>query len=235
VARKSKEAANGRVDQLAWKVDRNGYELSADGSRIVRRGGELRTYVPDNEHPSPHYLLANLAGQILQPGVAAAKTGFRVVPFWKRRFSDETAALLAWVNEYGFLGSLESKADALSESVAYISQQRRTLSGFYAFDMEPLPALANTFNAHVAPDLTLRLVEARRGGFETRIVPRSLVAWAWVRVAAEIEHGIRWINCGYCRKPMAIGKGFFREDKTLCSASCRVSDYRRNQRKRSKK
>ncbi len=77
-----------------WRKDADGYAL--DGEKIVRRGGRMIEYDPATVRPALHRVFAEL------------------------RSHD---ALLAFVNEYGFLGSDRTGADAESEDVSYIAKQ----------------------------------------------------------------------------------------------------------------
>lgn len=226
----TRSRAAGAVHAFRWKVDQDGYDLSADGKQIVRRMGRLAEYAPDAEEPSPHMLFARLPRQILRSKEETAVLAPADSPLWAQRFPDEKAALLAFVNRFGFLSSTEAKA----EPIDYLDRQLGHFAIFFDFGYEdPATAgIAERYNKEVPPQMTLHLEpvpgegrRTRRGGrqkYRIRVLPQTLGGWLWVRVAEDIEAGVLWRNCGYCRKPIDAG-GRYRSMARFCSDSCRAT------------
>lgn len=213
-----------------WWIDEDGYDLSDDGQRIVRRGGPMRAYRPDDAEPAPHYLFAQVHVQLLPTEVdedRLPRAERRNPPFWARRFDSEPEALLAFVREFGFLGGLDHGADVRSETVDYIATQQRHLSVFYDFGIKPLEGSpVDSFNRHVVPDMTVRLEEDDDGARHVRVLPRTLLAWMYLQVAEEIAAGTTWAECRWCSKPFPRGggrtRGVQRADASYCSPRCRT-------------
>ena len=223
---------------FTWRKDSHGYDLSGDGQLITRRGGPLVAYDPAAFEPPLHFVFGSLRKQILHPGEAApAESDF--MPFARRRFNSEPQALLAFVNEYGFLGSTEWGADgrAGTEPVDYLVRQCAALSAFFDFATINPKTIQGIFSQH-APSMGLRLAHTR-GEYRIYLEPSTLLAWMWMRVATDAVGGLRWRGdpCLYCMTPMPRGPGGYRPQARFCSDKCRVYFNRadkQEQRKRSK-
>lgn len=204
--------------RFSWRKDRDGYDIDRTGPvhRILRRGGELVEYIPDECNPLPHVVLANLHTQLEKfrfPGRGIASE------FWARVFENWETALLGFVNEYGFLGSQNYKTEGLAgaETLDHLMTQASSLRKF--FELKPdAKSDAATFNSFASPRLNLRAHKDKQGNRIEIYIPATLLDWIWVR--SWQTSGIGY--CTHCLKPMALGKNFQRSDKEFCSVSHRV-------------
>ena len=221
---------------LRWHRDALGYDLSLDGSSIVRRHGAMSMpYEPESVSPPLHLTFANLGRQVLDPEEEVDPILLDPsTPFHQRRFVDEPHALLAFVREYGFLGSARWRDDVPSEPLDYISKHRAHLSAFLAFsDEQAGERAAESFNTLVPP-VSLRIVRARAGGFRIGLQPESLIAWMWLRIARDFASGVRYDTepCRWCGQPFASGTpapGVRRKNSKFCSDNCRKEKWRHDQ------
>lgn len=227
------------VSSLTWAVDSAGYEFSPDGVCIRRRGGAMREYQLEyrpapvdsalDAPPSPHFVFADLnrsQRSLLKkqpPGKRRATE-----PFWSKVFPDDRATLLAFVNEYGFLGYLNSGPEVREESAEHLLRLQTQLSQFYAFGMEsPDPRAGQSpeqaFNGYVqrigVSNLSWRVGPAADGSTQVQAVPQSFVSWMWLRAARDMTENIDWHFCLQCGKPMSLGDAYSRSAER-CSASC---------------
>lgn len=218
---------------LEWRKDAQGYDMSPDGASILRRQGPmLHAYEPDLVTPPLHLTFADLGSRIVQPDELVDPSATQPdTHFSERRFTSENEALLAFVREYGFLGSATWGADVAQESLDYLSTQRRNLSAFLAFSRDmPGDALAAAFNAAVPP-MSLRMVRARAGGFRIGLQAQSLIGWMWLRAARDFANGVRYDSepCKWCGKPFVSGvpsPGVRRTNAKFCSDNCRKEHWR---------
>lgn len=230
--------------KFRWAVDSKGYALSKDGRKIVRKGGRMDYYSPDDLDPSPHYFLGNLRGQILELGeIFEPETKDR---FWRKRFETFGDAVLSFVSKFGMLGVGTNGVDSKSESIADIEKQQWRLSLFMDFGADPGKTPVESFNRWVIQNYSVRLgLKGKRAEFY--IIPNSFMDWAWLRAGLDLVNGTQWRSCGHCHRPIAVGKptkvrsalilgaGFLRSGAEFCSDSCRVMSARKrllNKRKR---
>jgi hypothetical protein len=217
---------------LDWRRDADGYELSADGRSIVRRGGRLVPYDPAAVVDPPlHFLFGALGAQIGHGGeVPGGALADEFTSFRHRRFASEPDALLAFVREFGFLGGSTWSAEGRegSEPLEYIARHRRDLSSFFDFAGKGA-GYAEAFNAR-APEVEVRLIPGATHQQRLQLVPRTLIAWIWLRVAEDATAGLRWAGdpCEYCGMPMPRGQGGRRSHARFCSDKCRVYGNRRD-------
>jgi hypothetical protein len=110
-----------------WRKDADGYALA--GEKIVRRGGRMIEYDPASVRPALHRVFATIYSQTR---AHAEMEGCKLsddpaAPFHMRGFDNAPSAMLAFVNEYGFLGSDRTGADAEREDVIYLTKQSDSL------------------------------------------------------------------------------------------------------------
>jgi hypothetical protein len=202
----------GAVLEFQWHRDSAGYELSRDKRFVRRRGGPMLSYFPARE-AAIHRRASRLDGS--------------------------PEALLRFVNEWGYLGTVYGNADAEQEALRPDLEQISRLRGFdmvwsplgeWQDASEPNAAALDAFNKIVdAPHMTVRIQETRGGGRRLQLLPVSLYAWIWLAVAQEITREVTWRPCARpaCGKLFAIGRGQSSAKRLYCSASCQVmsSDY----------
>jgi len=224
---------------LSWRRDSYGYDLSKDGKAIVRRGGPLVAYDPAIVDPPLHVLFGALGNQILQEGEGEVLDTPDVL-FHKRRFQSEATALLAFVREFGFLGSPTWSAegqDGRSEPLEHIAKQRRSLSLFFDFGTDSPGARVDEIFNRAAPPVNVKLVQGYGGHYRIDLEPQSLLAWMWGRAAEDATNKVRWHAppCAYCDKPMPRGPGAYREHAQCCSDHCRTYFNRLDPKERQKR
>lgn len=211
-----------------WQRDALGYDLSGGGKAIVRRGGKLIAYRPDDVEPPLYRIFANLHSQVVTPlrrimddTVEYAR---RDAAFPERKFASIDEALLGFVNEYGFLGSTASGADAREESLDYL---HRCLGGLVIFwrATQGGQQYKEAFNQD-SPLLRLQVVRGRGGSFRMEFVPESLHAWMWYGVAKAICNQVELSRCLYCEQPMERGPGHRRRHALFCSDKCKTYFHR---------
>lgn len=223
------------IFDFQWPKSVAGYELQAkpkstsqilrdSGPFIVRRGVEMRTYSP-RAIPDLHRRFAAVG--------------------------DSPAAVLEFVQAYGFLGvgALPRPRDIEWESVSDILAARNSMrDALAAFDdLLSLETKAKRtakemkeegrkvdearvhdfrqmaggfFNQWASPRLVLRL-RSTKHGLAVHAEPQTLLGSMWLQVAEELTGGPKYRHCEWCRKPMPIGKGGGRIDRTTCSDACR--------------
>ena len=184
---------------FTWRRDAAGYELADSGRVIRRRGGELVKYEPDTVNPPIH-----------REFVARPHTPEGVLDF---------------VRAYGFLGSAYGGDDAQEENVDWLLKQHDRFRFFDMLDYDASAKAAEAargFNEYVQPQMTVRL-EARGSGLRLAVVPCSLAAWMWLRVADELVGAMHIAKCLYCGKPLMVGKGFATTRRKFCSDTHRVA------------
>lgn len=228
---KSHKSIHGTVEKerpslfsFTWHVDDAGYELSDDRRSIRRRGGRLIPYRPDAIAPKLHHTFAVLANQALNEYESEADIVLEG-PFEQRRFPTYEDALLAFVNNFGFLGLPSTTPGAQAhEPLDYIERQRTTLSLFFDFGVNT-PGLSpmEAFNAH-APSVVMQLAPTRNGGYSLQAVPQTLIAWIWLRVGQDLANGVAWDGppCVNCERPMPRGPGAYRVHALFCSSKCKT-------------
>jgi hypothetical protein len=212
-----------------WRKDANGYALA--NGLIVRRGGRMEEYDPAKITPGLHRVFANIMEQ--ERAIAAHEhrqlSDDPNAPFHMRPFDNGPSAMLAFVNEFGFLGSDRTSADAESEEVAYLyrcASELRELQGYYRLQQSNGAMRSALSAAGVVPETltgpNLRMIVARNerhGGMEVRYEPESLQAWMWMRTAEDFASGMDWSGppCLYCLEPMGRGPGGHRRDAKFCT------------------
>jgi hypothetical protein len=212
-----------------WRKDANGHALA--NGLIVRRGGSMAEYDPATVKPGLHRTFASIMSQT---PVGAQNEGRQLsddpqAQFHLRSFPDVPSALLAFVNEFGFLGSDRTGADAESEELGYLykaASELRELQGYYRLQQSTGPTRKALGAAGLVPETmagpNLRMViarNARHAGLEVHYEPESLYAWMWLRTADDFSNGIDWSGqpCLYCLEPMGRGPGAHRRDAKFCS------------------
>jgi hypothetical protein len=230
-----------------WRVDARGYDLSPDGTRIVRRGGVMREYDPNALAPNLHREFAGLLplGTVEfdyeVPGPIRFDEGLRRITSPEEAKAIGPAMILKnFVERYGFLGSDRTGADAEEESVAYLLKVQTELAYFthflsrggdgrhFALNEDgklvqrhwPVQLMGRDgIQGVYGPTLRMCLVPDESGRMVVRHQPESLYAWLWLRVADDMTSGIRWdgMPCLYCHEPMGRGPGGHRTDAKFCS------------------
>jgi hypothetical protein len=214
---------------FSWRKDAAGYALT--NGFIVRRGGKMQEYDPAAITPGLHHVFANIISQT----VAGAENEGRqlsddpAAPFHMRSFGDVPGAMLAFVNEYGFLGSDRTGADAENEELIYLyklSSTLREVQGFYRLQRSKGPLRTALADAGLLGETitgpNLRMVvapNALQGGLEIHYEPESLYAWMWLRTADDFGSGIDWSGppCLYCLQSMGRGPGAYRPQAKFCT------------------
>jgi hypothetical protein len=271
-----------------WRKDPEGYVLSSDRRRIERRGGALIGYDPATVDPPLHRTFANLMQQVTPfdqfVNMAAAfheqlndsmrrflksldiefrrleLTDDPEAPFYRRRFPDVPEAFLAFVSEYGFLGSDRTGADVAAEEINYLIRQRDQLSSVMSVcraltrrmmldtseppqEIAHIPSLINLVRGTdgevsvAGPTLRMFFGPGPRGLMQVRYEPESLFAWMWLRAADDFTNGVDWSGppCLWCFKPMGRGptsaKGR-RAHSHYCSPGCKTNFNRQPAAKR---
>jgi hypothetical protein len=188
------------VFTFEWAKDAAGYELQ--GGRILRRGGAMTTYVPDESASIHREFLALALG--------------------------DNDAYLAFVEKYGFLGSVHGGADAEHETVSSIALQASNLEIFARHVQDDASVSdeerAETFNNFAPAHMTVRMEKSRGGKMRLRVAPRSLIAWLWLRMANETAGDVVDRICAYpgCGKSFPVGSHHGTSRKKYCSDSCRA-------------
>ena len=110
-----------------WRKDADGYALA--GENIVRRGGSMIEYDPAGVQSGLHRVFANIHTQAwpFAENEGRELSNDPTAPFHMRGFDDVPSAMLAFVNEYGFVGSDRTGADAESENLNYLYKQSSSL------------------------------------------------------------------------------------------------------------
>src|SRR5690348_1886284 len=98
-----KAAHDLRRTRFNWYRDAAGYDLAGDGIR--RRGGAMMKYEPDT----------------ISPPIHREFIGLKRTP----------AALLDFIQKYGFLGSVHGGADAAEERLGWLLEQHDRFKFFY--------------------------------------------------------------------------------------------------------
>jgi hypothetical protein len=223
-----------------WKKDAAGYDISPDRRRIVRRGGIMQPVDPSSADVPLHRTFAHLETQVWQPDEDRSGHSEEAAPsFHLRRFEDMESALLEFVRAYGFLGSPAWGSDALEEPLDYLMQEQKRLSILFDFflehdfDRNPIEAQFNS----IAPPMRLRLVKGYRGLLQVQVVPETLHAWMYWRIAEDCRSGVDWSGapCLHCGAPMGRGPGAHRRDAEFCKPKCRIYFFRAEKRERVKR
>ena len=211
--------------EFKWQRDASGYDLSPDRQRIVRRKGRMVSYDPAKTEYPLHHACAGLRSQIWHSDEIRYDGAGSDAPFHKRRFDDPETACLAFVNEYGFLGSPTWGADAEAEPVEYIWNELSYLGTVLAFrGYSSAVGSPEGFNRR-APLMRATLGKGSDGQYRIQIEPETLQAWMWLRVAQELVDAVDWrgLGCLYCGKPILRGPGgSHRSDAKYCSNGCRT-------------
>ena len=221
-----------------WSVDQAGYDLSPDRQQIVRRGGAMKEYDPAQLDPPPHRVFAELYHQVyprayparIEQGglvdlIDSARdeplTNNPNAPVHRRRFRSIESALLGFVQQYGFLGTDRTGADAEYEDVKYLLSRQ---SDLYKVIISCLTSEELTAPVY-GPTLRMCLGKGLGGDkMEIHYEPETLHAWMWLRTADDQASGVDWSGapCLYCFRPIGRGPGGHRKDAGYCSGRCRT-------------
>lgn len=213
---------------IEWRRDSAGYELSRDRKRIVRRGGRMVNSPIITAEPPVHRTFTNLFWQVWQyesdapMPIVGAKA-----PLEDRWFADEADALLAFVNEYGFLGSNEWGDEGEGsgfEQTDYLADVQKDLSAQVAFGpVSPEWDIKKVFNSLATP-VSVRLMEGYEGRLSVKLLPRTLISWVWLMALQDLADGVKYDGpgCLYCDKSMPRGPGGYRKQAKCCSDRCRT-------------
>lgn len=213
---------------IEWRRDSAGYELSRDKKRIVRNGGRMVKSPIVTADPPVHRTFINLSGQLWQGeyGELMPIVGAKA-PFEDRWFADEADALLAFVNEYGFLGSNEWGDEGEKpgfERTDYLIGVQKDLSAQMAFGpISPGWDIKKAFNS-LATQVSVRLMEGYEGRLSVKLLPRTLIDWIWLMALQDLADGVKYDgpDCLYCYKSMPRGPGGYRKQAKCCSDHCRT-------------
>ena len=224
-----------------WRKDSAGYEF-APYPKIVRRGGAMVEYDPATvmppDTPPLHYVFANYLSQ--QRDIAENEgrelADEPSAPFYRRGFQDVPSVLLAFVNEYGFLGSDRSGADADFEDANYLMKLSENLRDVMMWSKAfaarvPPQELAPLLGGTALAGPTLRMYFGpgpHHGRAQVHYEPETLYAWMWLRTADDLSRGVVWSGapCLYCSNPMGRGPGAYRPQAEFCSDKCRTYFHR---------
>ena len=228
------------LTKFLWRKDADGYALKPDG-KIVRRGGKMVEYNPASVGPTPlHHIFAAL---MTQTWSGAESEGQELsdspnAPFYMRGFDDLPSAMLAFVNEYGFLGSDRTGSDAESEDYAHLCKLSSSLNSVASWAQlqrsrsKLKVVLADTgVLTEAIPGPSLRMVlslDRRQSRIQFHYEPESLYAWMWLRTADDMSNGIDWSGppCLYCLQQMGRGGGEHRRHAEFCNGTHRTYFHR---------
>lgn len=155
-----------------------------------------------------------------------------------RRFAyleKEESAVVAFANEFGFLGlGLTGPPQLLywEEDVhqwwAHIDHFRGMIN---LIDAENQSEAAKQFNEYVQPLMAARVNVAPLRRPTLQMAPTTLLAAMWLQVAGELTHGTKYKRCEWCPTWWSYGKGTgHKENRRFCSQRCQKAWNRRQQR-----
>ena len=193
-------------------------------------------YDPSKVSPALHRVFADICSQ----SVVVAENEGRLLsddpgaPFHMRSFEDVPSAIVAFVNEYGFIGSDRTGADAEAEDVVRLMAASGTLRTIMHWTQVQSSksrlqrALSDDGileQALSGPNLRMVVATGRlHGRMQVHYEPESLYAWMWLRTAEDFANGVNWSGppCLYCLQPIGRGPGAHRPQAKFCSDTHRT-------------